>query len=168
MRINKMLANQKKKTVVMNRLLNIGFQHAGYWTVSEGRLRLVLDSHSESSNVLYAFISDGEVKYIGKTTQALKVRMNGYLNPAATQTTNIKNNKNILALLNSGESVDIFALPDNGLLNYGGFHINLAAGLEDSLITGISPEWNGNSSQWNEHISTEENVAPEKNVPFES
>jgi hypothetical protein len=38
--------------------------------------------------------------------------------------------------------VDIFALPDNGLLHYGGFHINLAAGLEDSLISTLAPSWN--------------------------
>jgi hypothetical protein len=30
-----------------------------------------------------------------------------------------------------------------GLLAYGGFHVNLAAGLEDSLILDLSPLWNG-------------------------
>jgi hypothetical protein len=34
-------------------------------------------------------------------------------------------------------------LRDNGLLHYGAFHINLAAGLEDDLIAKLKPAWNG-------------------------
>jgi hypothetical protein len=40
------------------------------------------------------------------------------------------------------QPVEIYMLPDNGLLRYGGFHINLAAGLEDDLINKLSPAWN--------------------------
>jgi hypothetical protein len=96
-----------------------------------------------SRNLLYAFVSDGEVKYIGKTVKALKTRVNQYQNPDPTQSTNIKNNDNIAKLLKAGEAVDVFALVDNGLMQYGGFHINLAAGLEDSLISTLTPPWNG-------------------------
>jgi hypothetical protein len=39
--------------------------------------------------------------------------------------------------------VAIYVLPDNGLLYYGGFHVNLAAGLEDSLVRELQPPWNG-------------------------
>ena len=42
--------------------------------------------------------------------------------------------KKKMKLLSKGKSIDIFALPDNGLIHYGGFHLNLAAGLESSLI----------------------------------
>jgi len=97
----------------------------------------------KTPNVLYAFVSNGEIKYIGKTTQPLKGRMASYQNPGPTQSTNIKNNENIKMLLEADEAVDIFILPDIRLLHYGGFHINLAAGLEDSLISEISPPWNG-------------------------
>ena len=46
-------------------------------------------------------------------------------------------------LFRSKDSViEIHALPDNGLLYYGGFHVNLAAGLEDNLIKILKPEWN--------------------------
>lgn len=38
--------------------------------------------------------------------------------------------------------MEIHVLPDNGLLYYGGFHVNLAAGLEDSLVATIRPVWN--------------------------
>ena len=131
----------------MNRLIKIGFQCAGHWKLDNDRLICELTSQMKTPKVLYAFVSNGEIKYIGKTTQPLVGRMLGYQNPGPTQSTNIKNNKNIQALLKAGEAVDIFVLPDNGLLHYGGFHINLAAGLEDSLISDISPPWNGKSSE---------------------
>lgn len=127
----------------MNRLIEIGFQCVGHWKLDGDRPVCELTSQMKTPNVLYAFVSNGEIKYVGKTSQPLKGRMAGYQNPGPTQSTNIKNNENIKKLLDAGEAVDIFVLPDNGLLHYGGFHINLAAGLEDSLISDISPPWNG-------------------------
>jgi len=38
-------------------------------------------------------------------------------------------------------------LADHGLLHYGGFHVNLAAGLEDSLIRDLNPPWNGGKKE---------------------
>ena len=68
--------------------------------------------------------------------------MYGYQNPGPTQSTNIKGNKNIGDLLAGRKQVEIYALPDNGLLHFGVFHINLAAGLEDSIVKTLCPEWN--------------------------
>lgn len=130
----------------MNRILQIGFTYAGQWSVDGSELEFVLTHFATSENVLYAFISEGEIKYIGKTVQALSKRLYGYQNPGKTQSTNIKNNSNIKKILLSGNTVDIFVLPDNGLLHYGGFHVNLAAGLEDSLINTLKPEWNGKNA----------------------
>ena len=48
--------------------------------------------------------------------------------------------------------MDILALPDNGLLHYGQFHVSLAAGLEDSIISVIAPPWN--------HGTTSSDAAP--------
>jgi hypothetical protein len=68
--------------------------------------------------------------------------MYGYQNPGPSQTTNIRGNAAIKNLLNNDQPVDIFILTDNGLLSYGNFRINLAAGLEDTLIYELNPEWN--------------------------
>lgn len=130
----------------MNRLLNIGFKKVGYWELNDGKLRCTLEKMMHVKNVLYAFICNGTVKYIGKTLQPLKKRMSGYQNPGKTQRTNIKNHQNILEILKQEEAVDIFALPDNGLLHYGSFHLNLAAGLEDALIHQLAPAWNNTGS----------------------
>lgn len=130
----------------MNRLLEIGFELAGHWLLKDAQLTFELLRHTSQHNILYAFVCDGEVKYVGKTTQRLFSRMAGYRSPGKNQTTNIRNHKRIKSVLDSGATVDILALPDNGLLHYGKFHINLAAGLEDSIIRELAPEWNGGES----------------------
>ena len=126
----------------MNRLLSIGFINVGHWTLADNNLKYHLTSHQSTKNVLYSFVCNGEIKYIGKTTMQLTKRMYGYQNPGPSQTTNIRVNEKIKGLLQLNQPIDIFILVDNGLLKYGDFQINLAAGLEDTLIYKISPEWN--------------------------
>jgi hypothetical protein len=101
-----------------------------------------LDAEANSRNILYAFVSAEEVLYIGKTIQTLKSRLYGYQNPGGTQLTNVRGNKRLLELLAADASVHIYVLPDHGLMHYGGFHLNLAAALEDSLISQLKPKWN--------------------------
>lgn len=127
----------------MNRLLEIGFKRVGSWSLVNGALAFELDDHGRLRNILYAFVAGDQVKYIGKTLKALSTRLSGYRTPNADQSTNVRNNANIKGLLLAGQAVDILALPDSGLLHYGQFHLNLAAGLEDSLIAVIDPDWNG-------------------------
>lgn len=127
----------------MQRLLDIGFKQAGYWSLEKDRLVFKVNALNNSPNALYAFISCNTVLYVGKTTQTLSKRLQGYQNPGSSQFTNIRNNTNIKKILILKGSVEIYALPDTGLLNYGGFKINLAAGLEDSLIRTLLPAWNG-------------------------
>ena len=129
----------------MNRLLAIGFEPAGHWLLDGEELKFSLSRHASQRNILYAFVSDGEVNYVGKTVRTPHARMGGYKRPAPSQTTNVRNKARIIARLRSGAAVDILALPDNGLFHYGQFHLNLAAGLEDSIIRLLNPEWNGSS-----------------------
>ena len=131
----------------MNRLLEIGFVPAGHWTLENDRLKCELSRHSTQKNILYAFVCDGQVKYVGKTIRALAIRMSGYKTPGKTQTTNINNHRRIKELLSLGVAVEILALPDNGLLHYGQFHLNLAAALEDAIIRVVDPEWNGGTAE---------------------
>ena len=135
------------RNTAMNRLIEIGFQQAGHWRLENGSLVPEISRLATQRNILYAFICDGEVKYIGKTASTLAGRMRGYRNPAETQTTNIRNNSRIREIIEGGGTVDIYALPDNGLLHYGAFHLNLAAGLEDDLIRVINPDWNGGRAE---------------------
>lgn len=128
----------------MKKIISIGFNQVGCWELDvESGFSYVLHNFAAHKNILYAFVCNDEVMYIGKTVRTLKERMSGYKNPGLTQTTNINNRKLIIESLQKNEAVEIYALPDHGLLNYGGFHLNLAAGLEDDLIRQLKPLWNG-------------------------
>ncbi|MBU4273293.1 MAG: GIY-YIG nuclease family protein [Planctomycetes bacterium] len=126
----------------MKRLIDIGFRKVGEWNLTQSGIEYSLHDCADARNILYCFVCEQAVLYVGKTVQSLKKRMYGYQNPGPTQSTNIKGNKNICSLLADGKQVNIFALPDNGLLHFGGFHINLAAGLEDSIVKTLNPSWN--------------------------
>ncbi|WP_412554132.1 GIY-YIG nuclease family protein [Shimia sp. MIT1388] len=131
----------------MERLGNIGFEKVGRWTLTGNLIELDLARLAHAERVLYAFVVNDEVMYIGKTRRTLKKRLYGYQNPGPTQSTNIKNNAKIHEALCDGNLVEIWALVDSAQLRVGEFRIDLAAGLEDDLITKICPPWNGRDSQ---------------------
>jgi hypothetical protein len=135
-------------TTNMNRLVKVGFEPAGHWLLTGSSLELILHTAmAQETNVLYAFAVDGFLAYVGKTTQSLKKRMQGYKSPASNGnrggSTNIRNNRNIIAALSAGHGVNILAMRSQAPQQHGEFHVNLSAGLEDSLIRALSPPWNG-------------------------
>ena len=151
----------------MNRLLEIGFEPAGHWVLENGTLKFELIRHSAQKNILYAFVCDGIVMYVGKTIRKLATRMSGYKTPSKTQTTNINNNQRIVEMLRCGSAIEILALPDNGLLHYGTFHLNLAAALEDDIIRKLNPIWNGGKTEKSQDIIlSDEEKLPELKVTF--
>jgi len=128
----------------LKRIGSIGFKPVGKWKLVEGKLDFDLFDEPESANILYAFVVDSEVMYIGKTDRGLRSRMLNYRNAHVSQTTNTRNNEGLVKCLLQKQSVEIYGLSTDGLFQYGGFHINLAAGLEDSLIDELKPPWNVN------------------------
>jgi len=132
------------------RLVAIGFRQAGRWTLANQVLRLTLEpAIVHEQNVLYAFVVNGVLMYVGKTTQSLIKRMQGYRSPASNSerggSTNIKNNRNIIDALRAGANVDIYVLHALPIQQHGEFAVNVAAGLEDSIINKLAPSWNGKS-----------------------
>lgn len=124
-------------------LLKIGFEKVGRWYLDQDSLNFQLDKYGNKSNILYAFIVQQNVKYIGKSTLELSKRMNGYKNPGLSQSTNIKINSKIKEYLQNGVGVEIYAfIPKSIELFYEGILVSIAAGLEDNLLTCIKPEWN--------------------------
>lgn len=67
--------------LIMQRLIEIGFNRVGDWRLVEGKLIFSLDVALTGANVLYAFVSGGVALYIGKTTQTLPKRLTGYQRP---------------------------------------------------------------------------------------
>jgi hypothetical protein len=139
--------NIKEQSATMKKLQHIGFQKAGRWIYKSEKIDLELEEDFvDCTPVLYAFVVDDAIKYIGESRKTLQERMQRYKTPAKSSesggTTNINNNNNIKKELDLGKSVEIYVFVDSGLLSYGGYRINLARGLETSIVEDLQPEWN--------------------------
>ena len=126
----------------MKRLIDIGFKKVGSWTMTNGFFTHTITNQLMEKNLLYSFVCESEVFYIGKTTDTLKNRMNGYKNAGGSQKTNIRVKGKIVALLKASKSIDIYILIDSANLKYKNYSVSLASGLEDNLISAIRPKWN--------------------------
>lgn len=127
----------------MNRLIEIGFIKTGFWSLNHQKdIFCTFLGNQSAKNLLYCFVSQQKIKYIGKTIKTLSERMYGYQRPGISQSTNIKVQKEIISLLKENKEVEIFILINDTKLKYGNFNINIAAGLEDTLIEQLAPPWN--------------------------
>jgi hypothetical protein len=86
----------------LDKLIKLNFKHVGTWSISNNKLKRNLTDGHKFKDVLYSFVIDDDVKYIGKTIMELQRRLYGYKNPAPTQQTNIKNNKKLKKLTKIG------------------------------------------------------------------
>jgi hypothetical protein len=145
----------------MKQLTDLEFKKVGSWTLTNNCLNHSITSHLTETGLLYSFVSNNIVLYIGKTTDTLKSRMNGYKNAGGSQRTNIRVKGKIIELLNASKPVDVYILLDKVNLTYRNYKISLASGLEDNLIAALKPEWNfrGNIRN-NDQEFPDENESP--------
>ena len=59
----------------LERLENMGFRQVGEWSIEFNKIKFTLIEAASANNVLYAFVSQNTVMYIGKTVRTLKQRM---------------------------------------------------------------------------------------------
>lgn len=154
-----------------DRLIEIGFKACARWVVTEGKLQLELAPDTpemrarlKSRAALYAFVSDGLVLYVGKTALTLERRFAGYRSPTATQSTNLHCNARIKELVATGREVQILMLAGLTPLQWGEFELNIAAGLEDSLIAELAPPWNGGAKPITESEAIEREAMDASNL----
>lgn len=127
----------------MDRLFQIGFQDIGHWMLAGDGLQLQLDTLPTHRRALYAFATESTLLYVGKTVGTLPGRLQAYVSPHQSQRTNVRNRAALLDLLRVGTQVRILGWIDPGLHRVGAFDLNMAAGLEDSIIGLLAPSWNG-------------------------
>lgn len=159
------------KDKIMKRLIKIGFQEAGCWKTGTNKsgIKFHLNKLKSEKRILYAFIFNDEICYIGKSNNSLETRMNGYKNAGGSQHTNIRVQKELKLLLSQNKDVKIYVLVDKSNYKYSGVRIQLAAGLEDSLIEDIQPEWNFlGKGKTKTRIKEQEVVSADDNVLVES
>jgi hypothetical protein len=133
---------EKQPGETLQKLISLGFEQVGRWFWDGDDLNFELTQHQSKKDILYAFVVDGEVKYIGKSVLTLHKRIYFYKNCGPSQRTNIRVRDKLRACLKNGSQVLIYAFVQKMPLMYQDIPINLAAGLEDNLIAAIRPEWN--------------------------
>ncbi len=149
----------------MKEIIELGFEKVGKWSYINESFKFELNDNYINRNILYSFVIENEIKYIGKSIKTISQRLNGYKNPNITQRTNFRLNNLIVEKLKEGKEVEIYLFVDKAELNYKGKNINLPAGLEDNLIAEYLPEWNslGKNGELNEQkkvikIENKENI----------
>ncbi len=131
----------------ISRIIEIGFYELGIWKQG-GTNSIQFESKfnlKDKKDCIYAFVIDETVYYIGKTTNSLSNRFQGYRNPGKSQNTNKGINYSIQKHLKAGQEVRVYVFEDQEHLKYGEFTINLAEGLEKSIIDSLDDKtkWNG-------------------------
>jgi hypothetical protein len=126
----------------MKNIIELGFEKVGKWSFKNESFKFELNENYINTNILYSFVIEDEIKYIGKSIKTISQRLNGYKNPNITQRTNFRLNNLIIEKLKEGKNVEIYLFVDKAELSYKGKNINLSAGLEDNLIAEYLPEWN--------------------------
>jgi hypothetical protein len=124
---------------------SLGFRRVGAWRVDEDGLGFEIEVEVRGMRrSLYAFVSGEEVLYIGKSLGPFSQRLSGYRRPGATQRTNIRINPLLADLVRTERDISIYHFLPVEEVRFKGVLLNLAAGLEDTLIESISPKWNMN------------------------
>lgn len=133
-------ATAKQAPTPISTLLNGGFRPAGEWRTVNGN-EFGLSEAITSEPAVYAFGVDGYVKYVGLTHTGLRVRMGHYQRGHVRQRTSARVKQLIAKALKDGGRVQVLiATPP--ALEWNGFPVNTAAGLEAGLIRLLQPEWN--------------------------
>jgi hypothetical protein len=90
--------------------------------------------------VVYAFVHDQRIMYIGKATQEkekngyCKSRFEGYMNPGSGQATNKRCNDKIKNFTKAEKLINIYVCTTDKFLYKDIFQINCASSLEDALV----------------------------------
>ncbi len=125
-----------------DRLKELGFVEAGSWELIEGKPQIEFTQHGDVRPALYALVENGRVVYVGKSIKSLAHRMAHYQNPGSTQRTSLRNHASIRTSLDAGQMVKVYVFVNELPITFRGITINLAAGLEDPLISLFQPAWN--------------------------
>ena len=135
--------------MTLDDLLDIGFFKVGYWFLGDNisGLDFKLSQSNTEKKVLYAFVENNIIHYIGKTDNTLEKRMNGYKNAGCSQRTNIRVQSEIKNLLKSTKQIEIYCFVDKSNYKHKWIKIRLSAGIEDNLIESFKPTWNYRSNK---------------------
>jgi hypothetical protein len=129
-------------------LIGIGLEDAASWKLTTGGLKTAGDKAARwrwltaRPGALYALCSGDKVLHIGRSATTLSKRF-----AALADSADAPLYQAIRKLLVAGKEVRILVLAGQPTISWGPFAIDLAAGLEESLIKAFRPPWNKSSRE---------------------
>ena len=94
-----------------------------------------------SSSGVYAFIVDEVAQYVGVSLRSFSERMTQYRIGHKSQPTNVVMRQRFLDMINDGQKVEVYCL-ETDHVEWQGWPVNVAAGLEVALIKKYQLAWN--------------------------
>ena len=136
--------NATGQSLSTEQLLRGGFSRSGEWARTEFNSLVLIGDLPVQAGV-YAFSISGIVHYIGVASRSLKKRISFYVRPGSSQSTNLRLNALILTSVQCGNTVEVFtATPPD--MEWNGWKISAAEGLEAGLIRTFHLPWNSRGS----------------------
>lgn len=124
----------------MDKLLNLGFRESARAEIINNQFQITITRNEYSRNILYVFvvkrgddISNWHVRYIGHSRNSFRNRMYGY-QQGNGRAVNFRIHTEMQERCNNGEEVIIYCLPDVFNMQLHDLHVDVAKGLEYSLI----------------------------------
>lgn len=121
-------------------LTNAGFIKLGDW-IADHKGKIALSVPAPRDAGVYAFATEGLVRYVGLTLVGFDRRMQNYRGAHVRQRTSYRVNAVILEHIGAGTVVEIY-LATPPATSWNGLPVITAAGLEAGLIELIQPPWN--------------------------
>jgi hypothetical protein len=121
-------------------LTNAGFIKLGDW-IADDKGKIALSVPAPRDPGVYAFATEGQVRYVGLTRVGFDRRMQNYRGAHVRQRTSHRINAVILEHIGAGTVVEIY-LATPPATSWNGLPVTTAAGLEAGLIRLIQPPWN--------------------------
>ncbi|PTE00573.1 hypothetical protein C7830_13640 [Pandoraea apista] len=106
---------------------------------------MTLHESTEHRNVMYAFVEEDKVHYVGKTAMPLEGRLYLYRRACLTSSREARCHEQLVARLRQVPSIDIYVFTGEPQPLHGAFSINLIDGLMDSIVHALMPAWNSAS-----------------------
>jgi hypothetical protein len=129
-----------RATAKVSDLTQAGFVRVGEWRLTAKNDGLLLDGQADRLAGVYAYVADGEVRYVGSAQRGLHTRFRRYVT-TETMRTSARIRGKIIECLTAGSSVEVFTISPPAF-DWRGLPIDLVAGLEEGLIRSMRPLWN--------------------------
>jgi hypothetical protein len=95
-----------ERMTVLDELIQIGFESITRWILKGDKIGPISFKWQDHGGWLYAFVVEGEVKYIGLTNRVLRSRMSDYAHINNSQTDRLRGL--IVNMLAAGQDVHVF------------------------------------------------------------